>query len=51
VNKLQTGVYFVTNKAACAAQRMGWSALYLSAVWLGSAVVGTYARLFFKREP
>ncbi len=47
MKKLQNGVYGVTNRAALAAQRMGWSSLYLSALWLGTAIT----RLFFKREP
>jgi hypothetical protein len=47
MKKLQNGVYGMTNKAALAAQRMGWSALYLSALWVGTAVT----RLFFKHEP
>jgi hypothetical protein len=47
MNKLQDGVYGVTNKAALAAQKMGWSALYLSALWIGIAVT----RIFFKRDP
>jgi hypothetical protein len=50
MKKLQDGVYGVANRAALAAQRMGWSALYLSALWVGTAIVGTCARLFFKRE-
>jgi hypothetical protein len=49
MNKLQDGVYGVTNKAAWAAQRMGWSAVYLTALWVGTAIVGTLARKFFKR--
>jgi hypothetical protein len=51
MKKLQNGVYGVTNRAALAAQRMGWSAVYLSALWVGTAIVGTCARLFYKREP
>jgi hypothetical protein len=51
MKRLQNGVYDVTNRAALAAQRMGWSSLYLSALWVGTAIVGTCARLFFKREP
>ncbi|HXA14333.1 MAG TPA: hypothetical protein VNW23_04340 [Opitutaceae bacterium] len=50
MNKLQNGVYGVTNKAAMTAQRMGWSAVYLAALWLGTAIVGTCARIFLKRE-
>jgi hypothetical protein len=50
MNKLQNGVYGITNKAASAAQRMGWSAIYLTALWVGTAMVGTMAKVFFKRE-
>jgi hypothetical protein len=47
MKKLQNGVYGVTNRAALAAQRMGWSGLYLSTLWIGTAIT----RLFSKREP
>jgi hypothetical protein len=50
MNKLQNGVYGVTNKAALAAQRMGWSAVYLAALWIGVAIVGARAKKFFRRE-
>jgi hypothetical protein len=49
MNKLQNGVYGMTDKAAWAAQRMGWSAAYLTALWVGSALVGACARKFFRR--
>jgi hypothetical protein len=51
MNKLQNGVYGFTNKAALTAQKMGWSAVYLSTLWVGSAIVGVWARIFFKRQP
>jgi hypothetical protein len=51
MKKLQNGVYGMTNKAALAAQRMGWSAVYLTTLWLGTAIVRARARKFFKREP
>jgi hypothetical protein len=50
MNKLQNGVYGVTTKTALVAQRMGWSAVYLTALWLGTAIVRARARKFFKRE-
>jgi hypothetical protein len=50
MNKLQNGVYGVTNKAAWAAQRMGWSAVYLAALWIGTAIVRARVRKFSKRE-
>jgi hypothetical protein len=49
MKRLEDGVYDVTDKAASAAQRMGWSAVYLSLLWVGTTIVGVVARLFIKR--
>jgi hypothetical protein len=49
MNKLKNGAYDVTDKAALTAQRMGWSAAYLTALWIGNAITRARVRKSAKR--